>query len=103
VFVQLEAGPAAQDILLQAAARGLAAVPVGSLDPARAPAAFTLPHGQTVLYSSRSASRCDQTGRTRQTAPSGNAHTGLRVSAFVGADINRVISLTPCPAATLKA
>ena len=49
-FTQLEAGHAAQDILLQAAARGLAAVPVGSLDPARAAATLALPPGQTVLY-----------------------------------------------------
>lgn len=49
-FVQLEAGHAAQNILLQATARGLAAVPVGSLDPSRAAATLALPPGQTVLY-----------------------------------------------------
>ena len=49
-FAQLEAGHAAQNILLQAAARGLAAVPVGSLDPARAAVTVALPPGQTVLY-----------------------------------------------------
>ena len=49
-FAQLEAGHAAQNILLQAAARGLAAVPVGSLDPARATVTLALPPGQTVLY-----------------------------------------------------
>jgi len=49
-FAQLEAGHAAQNILLQAAARGLAAVPVGSLDPARAAVTLALPPGQTVLY-----------------------------------------------------
>jgi SagB-type dehydrogenase family enzyme len=49
-FVQLEAGHTAQNILLQAAARGLAAVPVGSLDPARAAVTLALPTGQTVLY-----------------------------------------------------
>ena len=48
-FVQLKAGHVAQNILLQAAARGLAAVPVGSLDPARA-VTLALPPGQTVLY-----------------------------------------------------
>ena len=49
-FVQLEAGHAAQNILLQAAARGLAAVPVGSLDPARAAVTLALPPDQTVMY-----------------------------------------------------
>ena len=49
-FVQLEAGHAAQNILLQAAARGLAAVPVGSLDPSQAAATLALPTDQTVLY-----------------------------------------------------
>jgi SagB-type dehydrogenase family enzyme len=49
-FVQLEAGHAAQNILLQAAARGLAAVPVGSLDPSQAAATLALPPGQTVPY-----------------------------------------------------
>lgn len=41
-FAGLEAGHAAQNILLQAAARGLAAVPVGSLDPSRAAATLAL-------------------------------------------------------------
>ncbi len=49
-FVQLEAGHAAQNILLEASARGLAAVPIGSFDPARAAAVLALPAGQTVLY-----------------------------------------------------
>lgn len=49
-FVELEAGHAAQNILLTAAARGLAAVPVGSFDQAQAAAALALPAGQTVLY-----------------------------------------------------
>lgn len=49
-FVQLEAGHAAQNILLQAAARGLAAVPVGSFDPARVAVTLALPSDQTVLY-----------------------------------------------------
>ncbi len=49
-FADLEAGHAAQNMLLQAAVRGLAAVPVGSLDPARAAEALALPPGQTVLY-----------------------------------------------------
>jgi SagB-type dehydrogenase family enzyme len=49
-FVNREAGHAAQNILLQAAARGLAAVPVGSLNPPQAAATLALPPGQTVLY-----------------------------------------------------
>ena len=49
-FVDLEAGHAAQNILLQATVRGLAAVPVGSLDPTRAAQALALPPDQTVLY-----------------------------------------------------
>ena len=49
-FVQIEVGHAAQNILLQAAALGLAAVPVGSVDPAQAAAALALPADETVLY-----------------------------------------------------
>jgi SagB-type dehydrogenase family enzyme len=49
-FVDLEAGHAAQNILLQATVRGLAAVPVGSLDPSRAAQALALPPDQTVRY-----------------------------------------------------
>ncbi|HEY7260858.1 MAG TPA: SagB/ThcOx family dehydrogenase [Trebonia sp.] len=49
-FVQIEVGHAAQNILLQAAALGLAAVPVGSLDPSRAADALALPSDQTVMY-----------------------------------------------------
>jgi SagB-type dehydrogenase family enzyme len=49
-FAGCEAGHAAQNMLLQATARGLAAVPVGSLDPSRAAAVLSLPPGQTVLY-----------------------------------------------------
>jgi SagB-type dehydrogenase family enzyme len=49
-FVQIEVGHAAQNILLQAAALGLAAVPVGSLDPARAADTLALPSDETVLY-----------------------------------------------------
>jgi SagB-type dehydrogenase family enzyme len=49
-FAGLEAGHAAQNILLQAAARELAAVPVGSLDRPRAAAALALPPNQTVAY-----------------------------------------------------
>ncbi len=50
VFVEREAGHAAQNILLQATARGLAAVPVGSLNPSQAAATLALPPGQAVLY-----------------------------------------------------
>jgi len=49
-FVQFEVGHAAQNILLQVAALGLAAVPVGSLDPSRAANTLALPPDQTVLY-----------------------------------------------------
>ena len=49
-FVQIEVGHAAQNILLQAAALELAAVPVGSLDPSRAANTLALPTDQTVLY-----------------------------------------------------
>ena len=49
-FVDLEAGHAAQNMLLQATVRGLAAVPVGSLDSSRAAEALALPPGQTVRY-----------------------------------------------------
>lgn len=49
-FVQIEVGHAAQNILLQAAALGLAAVPVGSLDHSRAAGTLALPPDQTVLY-----------------------------------------------------
>jgi len=49
-FVPIEVGHASQNILLQAAALGLAAVPVGSLDPSRAADTLALPSNQTVLY-----------------------------------------------------
>jgi SagB-type dehydrogenase family enzyme len=49
-FVQIEVGHAAENILLQAAALGLAAVPVGSLNPAGAAATLALPPDQTVPY-----------------------------------------------------
>jgi SagB-type dehydrogenase family enzyme len=49
-FVQIEVGHAAQNILLQAAALGLAAVPVGSLNPSHAAVTLALPPDQTVLY-----------------------------------------------------
>jgi len=49
-FVQIEVGHATQNILLQAAALGLAAVPVGSLDPSRAADTLALPPDETVLY-----------------------------------------------------
>jgi SagB-type dehydrogenase family enzyme len=49
-FADREAGHAAQNILLEATARGLASVPVGSVDPARAASALGLPLDETVLY-----------------------------------------------------
>ena len=49
-FIDREAGHAAQNILLEATARGLAAVPIGGLDASGAAIALTLPTGQTILY-----------------------------------------------------
>jgi SagB-type dehydrogenase family enzyme len=49
-FTDLEAGHATQNMLLQAVVRGLAAVPVGSLDGSRAARTLALPPGQTVIY-----------------------------------------------------
>jgi len=50
VYTDIEAGHATQNILLQAAALGLAAVPVGAVDGPKAARALALPHGQTVVY-----------------------------------------------------
>ena len=49
-FVEREAGHAAQNILLMAAALGLAAVPVGSVDPMRCAVALALPADERVHY-----------------------------------------------------
>ena len=49
-LVNREAGHAAQNILLQATALGLAAVPVGGFDPAAVARLLALPPGQAVLY-----------------------------------------------------
>lgn len=49
-YVEREAGHAAQNMLLEATALGLAAVPIGSVDPDRAASALALPPGQKVLY-----------------------------------------------------
>ena len=49
-LVNREAGHAAQNILLQATALGLAAVPVGGFDPAAIARLLALPPGQVVLY-----------------------------------------------------
>lgn len=49
-FVEREAGHAAQNILLMAAALGLAAVPVGSVDPAKCAVVLALPADQHVHY-----------------------------------------------------
>ncbi len=49
-LVNREAGHAAQNILLQATALGLAAVPVGGFDPAAVARLLALPPGQEVLY-----------------------------------------------------
>jgi SagB-type dehydrogenase family enzyme len=49
-LVQREVGHVAQNILLQAAALGLAAVPVGGFDPATVEGLLALPPGQAVQY-----------------------------------------------------
>lgn len=49
-LVNREAGHVAQNILLQATALGLGAVPVGGFDPAAASDALALPPGEEVLY-----------------------------------------------------
>lgn len=49
-FVEREAGHAAQNMLLQAAALGLAAAPVGGFDPAEVARLLVLPPGHEVLY-----------------------------------------------------
>jgi SagB-type dehydrogenase family enzyme len=49
-LVNREAGHAAQNILLQATALGLVAVPVGGFDPAAVASLLALPPGEAVLY-----------------------------------------------------
>jgi len=49
-YVQLEAGHAAQNLLLQAAALGLGAVPIGAFDDESVTSALQLPAGQAPLY-----------------------------------------------------
>lgn len=49
-YVQLEAGHAAQNLLLEAVALGLAAVPVGAFDDAQLGSALALPADQAPLY-----------------------------------------------------
>lgn len=49
-FADREAGHATQNLLLQANALGLAAVPVGGVDAASAARTLTLPPGESVLY-----------------------------------------------------
>lgn len=49
-FVEREAGHAVQNMLLQAAALELAAVPVGGFDPAEVARLLALPAGHEVLY-----------------------------------------------------
>jgi SagB-type dehydrogenase family enzyme len=49
-YVHLEAGHAAQNLLLQAAALGLGAVPVGAFDDAGVAAVIGLPAAQAPLY-----------------------------------------------------
>ena len=49
-YVYLEAGHAAQNVLLQATALGLGAVPVGGFQPAQAAQAAALPPGVVPIY-----------------------------------------------------
>lgn len=49
-YVELEAGHAAQNVLLQAAAIGLAAVPIGAFDDHRLARTLRLPSGHAPLY-----------------------------------------------------
>jgi SagB-type dehydrogenase family enzyme len=49
-FVQLEAGHAAQNLLLQANALGLGAVPIGAFDESRLRALVGLPDDQQPIY-----------------------------------------------------
>jgi SagB-type dehydrogenase family enzyme len=49
-YVQLEAGHAAQNLLLEAVALGLAAVPMGAFDDAQLGSVLDLPAGHTPLY-----------------------------------------------------
>lgn len=49
-YVHLEAGHAAQNLLLQVTASGLAAVPVGAFDDRRAQEALALPAGRRLVY-----------------------------------------------------
>lgn len=50
VYADIEAGHAAQNLLLQATALGLGTVPVGAVNGAGAAQALALPPGQTVIY-----------------------------------------------------
>lgn len=49
-YVHMEAGHAAQNLLLQAAALGLGATPVGAFDDAEVSRLLRLPAGETPLY-----------------------------------------------------
>jgi SagB-type dehydrogenase family enzyme len=49
-YVDLEAGHAAQNVLLQAVALDLVAVPIGAFDDDAVAEALTLPHGHEPRY-----------------------------------------------------
>lgn len=49
-YVEREVGHVAQNILLEATARGLGAVPIGAVDPSQAAMVLALPPDQTVRY-----------------------------------------------------
>jgi nitroreductase len=48
--VHIEAGHAAQNLLLQVTSSGLAAVPVGAFDDQKVQEALALPAGSRVVY-----------------------------------------------------
>jgi SagB-type dehydrogenase family enzyme len=49
-YIAMEAGHAAQNLLLEATSRGLVGVPVGAFDDARLASLLALPDGEVPLY-----------------------------------------------------
>ena len=50
MYVHMDVGHAAQNLLLQAAALGLAGVPVGALDPAALKPVLSVPEEEEIVY-----------------------------------------------------